>query len=102
MSCFWFLFVQVKASTNPEETAIVPNLVVTHEGFISENGNDGDPVDGAMANAAATSTPLSSKSVASISDHGDLEQGQDSTVVTTRAKYLSSCSSCLLLFLSLI
>ena len=82
------------ASTNPEETATVPNLVVTHEGFISENGNDG-------GHAAATSTPLS-KSLDSISDHGDLEQGQDSTVVTTRAKYVSSRFSCLLLFLSLV
>ena len=79
----------------------MPNLVVVHEGFIGENGNVGEPVDGAMGNAVATSTPLSSKSVASISDHDDLEQGQDSTVMT-RAKYLSSCSSCLLLFLSLI
>ena len=74
----------------------MPNLVVTHEVFISENGNDG-----AMGLAAATSTPLS-KSVASLSDHGDLEPGQDSTVVTTRAKYISSRSSCLLLFLSLV
>ena len=89
------MFVQAKTSKNAEDSIFVPNLVETHEVFISENGNDG-------GHAAATSTPLSSKSVASISDHGDLEQGQDSTVVTTRAKYLSSCSSCLLLFLSLV
>ena len=47
--------------------------------------------------AAATSTPLS-KSLDSISDHGDVEQGPDSTVVTTRAKYAFLS----LLFLSLV
>ena len=88
------MFVQVKASLNPEDSTIVPDLVVTHEVFISENGNDG-------GHAAATSTPLS-KSLDSISDPGDVEQGPDSTVVTTRAKYVSSRLSRLLLCLSLI
>ena len=101
MSCFWFLFVQVIASTSPEETATVPDLVVTHEEYIRENGTDGD-TDGAMAmaNAGATSTPLFSKSnsKASLTDHGDLEPAQDNTVVTTRAKYVSSCSSWFMLF----
>jgi len=97
------LFVQVIASTSPEETATVPDLVVTHEEYIRENGTDGD-TDGAMAmaNAGATSTPLFSKSnsKASLTDHGDLEPAQDNTVVTTRAKYVSFCSSLCMLFLS--
>ena len=78
----------------------MPDLVVTHEEYIRENGTDGDTVDGAgaMVNAAATSTPLLSKSLVSLSDHGDLEPAQNNTVVTTRAKYVSFCSSCFLLF----
>ena len=91
------MFVQVIASTSPEETATVPDLVVTHEEYIRESGPDGD-TDGAMA--MATSTPLLSKSnsQASLTDHGDLEPAQDNTVVTTRAKYVSSCSSWFMLF----
>ena len=88
--------VQAKTSKNAEDSIFVPNLVETHEVFISESGNDG-----AMGLAAASSTPLS-KSLDSVSDHGDVEQGPDSTVVTTRAKYVSSRFSCLLLFLSLV
>ena len=91
--------VQVKISTNPEDPANGPNLVVVHEGFIDENGNDGEPVDGAMGNAVATSTPLSSQSVVFVPD---LDQDQNGTARITRAKYLSTCSSCLLIFLSLI
>ena len=93
------MFVQVIASTSPEETATVPGLVVTHEEYIRESGPDGD-TDGAMA--LATSTPLLSKSnsKASLTDHVDLEPAQDNTVVTaqdntvvtTRAQYVSFCS----------
>ena len=86
MSCFWFLFVQVIASTSPEETATVPARVVTYEEYIRESGLD---TDGAMA--LATSTPLLSKanSKASLTDHVDLEPAHDNIVVNTRAKYVS-------------
>ena len=100
------MFVQVNATTIPEETATVPALVATYEEYNREGGPDGD-TDGAMA--LATSTPLLSKSnsKASLTDHGDLEPAQDNTVVTaqdntavaaqdntraTRAQYVSFCS----------
>ena len=84
------MFVQVKAPLNTEDSTLVPDLVTTHEIFISKNGNDG-------GQAGATSTPLSN-SLDSISDPGDVEQGPDSTVVTTRAKYVFPRFSCLCSF----
>ena len=88
------MFVQVKAPLNTEDSPLVPALVETHEVYISKNGNDG-------GQAGATSTPLSN-SLNSISDLGDVEQGPNSTVVNTRAQYVSSRLSRLLLFLSLV
>ena len=83
MSCFWSLFVQVIATTSPEETATVPALVATYEEYNREGGPDG-ATDGAMA--LATSTPRLSKanSKTSLTDHVDLEPAQDNTVVTTQ------------------
>ena len=88
------MFVQVEAPLSTEDSPLVDGLVETHEDFISKNGNGG-------GQAGSTSTPLSN-SLNSISDPGDVEQGPDSTVVNTRAKYVSSRLSRLLLFLSLI
>ena len=86
--------VQVKAPLTTEDSPLVPALVETPEVYISKNGNDG-------GQAGSTSTPLSN-SLNSISDLGDVEQGPNSTVVNTRAKYVSSRLSRLLLFLSLV
>ena len=93
------MFVQVIATTSPEETATVPALVATYEEYNREGVPAGD-TDGAMA--LATSTPRLSKSnsKASLTDHVDLEPAQDNTVVTaqdntvvtTRAQYVSFCS----------
>ena len=98
------LLFQEKTSTIPEEPAnlsnvgAVPYLIDVHEDLIDEHGTPGDLAQGAMGNAV-TSTPLSSQSVISVPD---LNQDQNGTARITRAKYLSTCSSCLLIFLSLI
>ena len=97
------LLFQEKTSTIPEESVnlsivAVPRLINVHEDLIGEHGAAGDLAQGAMGNAV-TSTPLSSQSVISVPD---LNQDQNGTARITRAKYLSTCSSCLLIFLSLI
>ena len=94
---------QDKTSTVPEESVnlsivAVPGLIHVHESLIDEQGAAGDLAQGAMG-TAATSTPLSSRSAISVPN---LNQDQNGTAMITRAKYLSHCSSCLLIFLSLI
>ena len=97
------LLFQEKTSTIPEESAnlsivAVPRLINVHEDLIGEHGAAGDLAQGAMG-TAVTSTPLSSQSVISVPN---FDQDQNGTARITRAKYLSHCSSCLLIFLSLI
>ena len=96
---------QEKTSTVPEESVnlsivAVPGLINVHEGLIGEHGAAGDLAQGAMG-TAVTSTPLSSRSVISVPN---FNQDQNGTAMITRAKskYLSHCSSCPLIFLSLI
>ena len=94
---------QDKTSTVPEESVnlsvvAVPGLIHVHESLIDEHGAAGGLAQGAMG-TAVTSTPLSSRSAISVPN---LNQDQNGTVMITRAKYLSHCSSCLLIFLSLI
>ena len=93
---------QDKTSTVPEESVnlslvVVPRLITQHENLIGEHGAAGDLAQGAMG-TAATSTPLSSRSVIV----PDFNQDQNGTTVITRSRYLSTCSSCLSIFLSLI
>ena len=94
---------QDKTSTVPEESVdlsivAVPGLIHVHESLIDEQGAAGDLAQGAMG-TAITSTPLSSRSVISVPN---FDQDQNGTARITRAKYLSHCSSCPLIFLSLI
>ena len=95
---------QDKTSTVPEESVdlsidlsivAVPGLIHVHESLIDEQGAAGDLAQGAMG-TAATSTPLSSRSVIV----PDFNQDQNGTTMITRARYLSTCSSCLSIFLS--
>ena len=97
------LLFQEKTSTVPEESVnlsvvAVPGLIHVHESLIDEQGAAGDLAQGAMGGTAVTSTPVSSRSVP------NFNQDQNGTAMITRAKskYLSHCSSCLLIFLSLI
>ena len=97
------LLFQEKTSTVPEESVnlsvvAVPGLIHVHESLIDEHGAAGGLAQGAMG-TPVTSTPLSSRSAISVPN---LNQDQNGTAMITRAKYLSHCSSCLLIFLSLI
>ena len=93
---------QDKTSTVPEESVnlsivAVPGLIHVHESLIDEHGAAGDLAQGAMGGTAVTSTPVSSRSVP------NFNEDQNGTAMITRAKskYLSHCSSCPLIFLSL-
>ena len=102
------LLFQEKASSSHDDSAdlsdvqAVQDLLDVQEDLIDVQDAP-DDLQGAMANPV-TSTPVNSQTVLPFSDIG---QDQDGARRVTRsrstaARYLSTCSSCLLIFLSLI
>ena len=98
------LLFQEKASSSHDDSADLSDiqagqdLIDVQEDLIDVQGAPEDLLQGAMANPV-TSTPVNSQTV--------LGQDQDGARRVTRsrstaARYLSTCSSCLLIFLSLI
>ena len=103
------LLFQDKASTSHDDSADLSDvqaeqdLLDVQEDLIDVQDAPEDLLQGAMANPV-TSTPMNSKTVLPFSD---IDQDQDGARRVTRsrsiaARYLSTCSSCLLIFLSLI
>ena len=103
------LLFQEKASSSHDDSADLSDiqagqdLIDVQEDLLDVQGAPEDLLQGAMANLV-TSTPVNSQTVLPFSDIG---QDQDGARRVTRsrstaARYLSTCSSCLLIFLSLI
>ena len=103
------LLFQDKASSGDDASADLSDilaeqdLIDVQEDLIDVQGTPEDLLQGAMANPV-TSTPVNSQTVVPFSDIGQDQDGAGRVTRSrsTAARYLSTCSSCLLIFLSLI
>ena len=101
------LLFQEKASSSHDDSAdltdvhAVQDLIDVQEDLIDVQGAPDDLLQGAMANPV-TSTPVNSQTVIPLSDIGQDGARRVTRSRSTAARYLSTCSSCLLIFLSLI